>query len=124
MLSPASAALRVVGIANQQLYRRRRPEQTALYPVIETNLTPFLEYLHEPDSALLRFVTDEFKGYLRCGRLECGWQAHDLWSSGQVRDLCFVVVFERASSQSSINWEGERPLSDPCGRTVLYSVSH
>jgi hypothetical protein len=73
MLSPASAALRVVGIANQQLYRRRRPEQTALYPVIETNLTPFLEYLHEPDSALLRFVTDEFKGYLRCGRLECGF---------------------------------------------------
>ena len=26
------------------------------------------------------------------------WQAHDLWSSDQVRDLCFVVGFERASS--------------------------
>jgi hypothetical protein len=27
------------------IYRRHRPEQTALYPLIETNLTPFLEYL-------------------------------------------------------------------------------
>ena len=38
--------------------------------------------------------------------------------------LCFVVGFERKSSQSSRNWEGERPSSDPCGRTVLYSSSH
>ena len=45
----------------------------ALYPVIETNLTAFLEYLHERDAALSRFVIDEFKDYLRCGRLEYGF---------------------------------------------------
>ena len=73
MFSPASAVLPVVGIANQHLYRRHRPEQTALYRVIETNLTPFLEYPHERDAALPRFVTDEFKDYLSCGRPEYGF---------------------------------------------------
>ncbi len=73
MFSLASAVLPVMGIANPHLYRRHRPEQTALYPVIEANLTPFLEYLHERDAALPRFVTDEFKDYLRCGRLEYGF---------------------------------------------------
>ena len=73
MFSLASAVQPVMGIANQHLYRRHRPEQTALYPVIETNLTAFLEYLHERDAALPRFVTDEFKDYLRCGRLEYGF---------------------------------------------------
>ena len=73
MFSLAPAVLPIVGIGNPHLYRRHRPEQTALYPVIETNLTPFLEYLHERDAALPRFVTDEFKDYLRCGRLEYGY---------------------------------------------------
>ena len=73
MFSLASAVQPVMGVANQHLYRRHRPEQTGLYPVIETNLTPFLEYLHERDAALPRFVTDEFKDYLRCGRLEYGF---------------------------------------------------
>ena len=73
MFSLASAVLPVMGIANQHLYRRHRPEQTALYPVIEANLTPFLEHLQERDAALPRFVTDEFKDYLRCGRLEYGF---------------------------------------------------
>jgi len=67
------AALPATGIANQQLYRRHCPEQTALYPVIEANLTAFLEHLQERDAALPRFVTDEFKDYLRCGRLEYGF---------------------------------------------------
>jgi hypothetical protein len=73
MFSPAPAALPVMGIANQQLYRRHCPEQTALYSVIEANLTPFLEHLQERDATLPRFVTAEFKEYLRCGRLEYGF---------------------------------------------------
>jgi ribosomal protein S27E len=63
----------VVGTGNQHLYRRHRPEQTTLYPVIEANLARFLEQLHERDAALPRFVTDEFNDYLRCGRLEYGF---------------------------------------------------
>ena len=89
MFNPAPAALPVVGIANQQLYRRHCPEQTALYPVIETNLTPFLEHLQERDATLPRFVTAEFKEYLRCGRLEYGF----IWVSSQrLTSRCAAVT--------------------------------
>jgi len=60
--------------------RRHCPEQTALYLVIETNLTPFLEYLQERGAALPRFVSDEFKDHLL--------RASGIWvHSGQVRWL-------------------------------------
>ena len=62
----AGAARAEVG--NQHLYRRHRPEETSLYPLIETNLSAFLEHLRERDAPLPRFVVDEFKAYLRCGR--------------------------------------------------------
>ena len=58
---------------NQHLYCRHRPEETALYPLIEANLALFLEHLCEREAPLPRFVTDEFKEYLRCGRLEQGF---------------------------------------------------
>ena len=55
-------------VGNQHPYRRHRPEETSLYPLIETNLSAFLEHLRERDAPLPRFVVDEFKAYLRCGR--------------------------------------------------------
>ena len=58
---------------NQHLYCRHRPEETALYPLIEANLASFLEHLREREAPLPRFVTDEFEEYLRCGRLEHGF---------------------------------------------------
>ena len=61
------------GVGNQRLYRRHRPEETSLYPLIEANLDAFLEHLRERDAPLPRFVVDEFKAYLRCGRLEHGF---------------------------------------------------
>ncbi len=73
MFSPARAAVPVVCIGNPHRYRRHCPQQTALYPVIERNLTPFLEYLHTRDAALPRFVIAEFEDYRRCGRLEYGF---------------------------------------------------
>ena len=42
-----------------------------MYPLIEANQTPFLEYLRVRDAHLPRFVVDEFNDYLRCGRT-CG----------------------------------------------------
>ena len=55
------------------LYRRHRPKQTGLYPVIETNLTPSIEHLHEREAAPPHFVTDEFKDYATDGfiRFKC-----------------------------------------------------
>ena len=45
---------------NQHLYRRHRPEETALYPVIALHLPTFLARVHARDTQLPRFVTDEF----------------------------------------------------------------
>jgi ribosomal protein S27E len=53
--------------------RAARPEETSLYPLIEANLDAFLEHLRERDAPLPRFVVDEFREYLRCGRLEHGF---------------------------------------------------
>ncbi len=61
------------GFGKQHLYRRHRPEETSLYPLIEANLDTFLEHLRERDAPLPRFVIDEFREYLRCGRLEHGF---------------------------------------------------
>ena len=47
-------------VGNQQLYRRHRPEETSLYPLIDANLSVFLEHLRERDAPLPRFVVDEF----------------------------------------------------------------
>ena len=58
---------------NQHRYRRHRPEETALYPAIALHLPTFLARVRARDTQLPRFVTDEFNGYLRCGRLEHGF---------------------------------------------------
>ncbi len=54
-------------------YRRHKPEETPLYPIIEQHLPQFLEHLAEHGSHLPRFVTREFDDYLACGRLEHGF---------------------------------------------------
>ena len=53
---------------NRHLYRRHRPDETSLYPLIEASIGAFLEHLRERDATLPRFVVDEFNEYLRCGR--------------------------------------------------------
>jgi len=54
-------------------YRRHEPESTALYPVIEQHLGTFTDELTRNQAALPAFVLDEFRSYLRCGRLEHGF---------------------------------------------------
>src|SRR5690606_13310207 len=57
--------------AQRGSYRRRRPEETALYACIEEHWEAFREHA-EQAGGLLRFVIREFEAYLRCGRLEHG----------------------------------------------------
>lgn len=54
-------------------YRRHEPEKTALYPVIEQHLCTLTDELTRNQAALPAFVVDEFRKYLRCGRLEHGF---------------------------------------------------
>jgi ribosomal protein S27E len=54
-------------------YRRHEPEKTALYPIIEQHLSTLADELTRHQAALPAFVIDEFRNYLRCGRLKYGF---------------------------------------------------
>ena len=54
-------------------YRRHKPEETSLYPIVEQHLPRFLSHLAEHGTQLPPFVTQEFGDYLACGRLEYGF---------------------------------------------------
>ena len=54
-------------------YRRHKPEETVLYPIIEQHLPRFLSHIAEQHTQLPRFVTREFDDYLTCGRLQHGF---------------------------------------------------
>jgi hypothetical protein len=54
-------------------YRRHRPEETALYGVVEQHAHAFFDGQEELGRGLPRFVREEFEAYLRCGRLEWGF---------------------------------------------------
>ena len=72
MAQPAAAHL-AHGAASPAVgsYRRRRPEDTALYRCVEQHWDRFLEQA-EQAGGLPRFVVREVEDYLRCGRLEHG----------------------------------------------------
>jgi hypothetical protein len=52
-------------------YRRHEPEKTAFCPIVEQHLSTFTDELTRHHVALPAFVVDEFRSYLRCGRLRC-----------------------------------------------------
>jgi ribosomal protein S27E len=54
-------------------YQRHRPENTALYPIVERHLSTLRDELQRHENSLPRFVVTEFQDYLRCGRLEYGF---------------------------------------------------
>ena len=54
-------------------YRRRRPEQTLLYQLVEQYYPVFAERLRREGRCLPVFVHREFDDYLKCGRLEHGF---------------------------------------------------
>ena len=54
-------------------YERHRPEQTPLYALVEEHFPRFLQRLEAEGVSLPDFVIEEFKAYLKCGRLEYGF---------------------------------------------------
>jgi hypothetical protein len=52
-------------------YRRRRPEESVVYRVLQEHLNSFIESLGE--RGLPKFVTDALYGYLDCGILARGF---------------------------------------------------
>ncbi len=66
-------------------YKRRRPEETTLYQVVQEHVeTFFAQVEHETGAGLPQFIKDEFAAFLECGisahgflRLRCGACAQD-----------------------------------------------
>jgi hypothetical protein len=53
-------------------YKRRQPEKSLLYQVVQDNIGPFIRARAREGKDLPRYVIKEFEEYLRCGRLEHG----------------------------------------------------
>ena len=64
-------------------YARRRPEESVLYGVLQTELATFLARARARDRSVPRFVERELRGFLRCGIL----------AYGVVRGQCGAVTF-------------------------------
>ncbi len=54
-------------------YARRQPEQTELYRLVQENLETFLVEEREDGLGLPRYVEEELRSYLDCGRLGKGF---------------------------------------------------
>ncbi len=54
-------------------YKRRTPEQSQLYQLIEDNHQYLEHYLSQKNQYLPRYVIKEFERYLECGKLENGF---------------------------------------------------
>lgn len=72
------------GQASRVHYERHRPEQTALYRLVQQNAASFIAHTEASTGAALpQFVKDEFDAFLECGilahgflRLRCGDCGH------------------------------------------------
>jgi hypothetical protein len=53
-------------------YKRRQPEKSLLFQVVQDNIGPFIRARAREGKDLPRYVIKEFEEYLRCGRLEHG----------------------------------------------------
>lgn len=70
-------------------YRRRRPEQTVLYRVIQENYQTFASLCEEEDQPLPAFIRREFEKYLACGMLSEGFSRVHCGSCGYDRLVGF-----------------------------------
>ena len=90
-------------------YERRRPEETALYQLVQEHLEPFLAQIEaETGAGLPEFVQEEFDAFLECGIL-----AH-----GFLRLRCADCAQEKlvACEASIPGWAGNVPVAPtPCG---------
>ena len=92
---------------NEVQYKRRRPEETTLYQVVQEHLESFLAQVGaETGASLPDFVKAEFDAFLECGilahgflRLRCASCAHEKL----VAFSCYPQRETICSSNSAIN---------------------
>jgi hypothetical protein len=89
-LSPGTCA------SAARVYRRRRPERTALYRLVQQHLETWLARRRESDpdgsgSPIPRHIEHELRGFLECGILACGF----------ARAHCDAVVSEQRAAHAA-----------------------
>jgi len=70
-------------------YKRRRPEDTVLYHVIQEHYRSFVAACEEEDRPLPGFVRREFERYLACGQLSEGFARVHCYECGYDRLVAF-----------------------------------
>ncbi|MDY0002528.1 MAG: transposase zinc-binding domain-containing protein, partial [Polyangia bacterium] len=105
---PGAASARRAGAA---IYYRRRPERTALYEAVRSNLETFLATAHDSGGhGYPRFVEHEFRRFLDCGipaqgfaRLRCPDCGHEriVAFSCKGRCLCPSCMGRRMASSAA-----------------------
>lgn len=71
-------------------YERRRPENTALYKVVQEHLQTFLATMEEAERTLPKYVVQEFERYLECGILAYGFARVVCGDCGHTRLVAFA----------------------------------
>jgi len=78
------------GIVPSPVYRRRRPDQTPLYPVVQHHLETYLALAEaEETDPLPPWAEHEFRRYLACGILAFGFARARCTDCGQERLVTF-----------------------------------
>ncbi len=77
------------GMPDALEYRRREPETTVLYRVVQQNLETFLASAREQGRVVPRFVERELRAYLDCGLLRRGFLRVRCGACGQERLVAF-----------------------------------
>ncbi len=76
LVSNLARGLPPVSLVETAVYRRRAPEKTVLYQVVQENLNSFLEYADTRSAegkSLPRYVRNAFRRFLDCGILAKGF---------------------------------------------------
>jgi hypothetical protein len=73
VVPPASHCHRAEGSGDEPGYRRRRPEESVLYGVVQTELATFLTRALARERPVPRFVERELRGFLGCVILAHGF---------------------------------------------------
>jgi len=114
-------------VATLPSYQRRRPEQTALWQVVQRHLAGFLAKMEGAEKYLPKYVKTEFDKYLDCGILQKGFlhircsgckRSRLLGFSCKSRSFCPSCV-GRQMNEAALLWEESLMEGIPIRQYVL-----
>jgi hypothetical protein len=92
-------------------YKRRQPEKSLLYQVVQDNIGAFIRARAREGKELPRYVVKEFEEYLRCGRLENGLVR--VWCEGCKHEIAVALSCKKRGFCPSC-----------CGKRMVETAAH